>query len=66
MDDSAISSVPNLRLAAAINRNCRCLIVDEPALARGLQGALSIPPAVMPITDLPASMMSATAVFLKP
>jgi hypothetical protein len=66
MDDAAISPVPQLRLAAAFNRNCRCLIVEEPALARELQAALSIQNAVTPASDLPGSMMSATAVFLSP
>ncbi|MEO7206828.1 MAG: hypothetical protein ABI145_08570 [Steroidobacteraceae bacterium] len=66
MDDSAISPVPKLRLAAAFNRNCRCLIVEEPALARELQAALSVQNAVTPASYLPGSMMSATAVFLSP
>ena len=54
-----------LPIAEALNRNCRCLIVDEPTLARGLSAALSAEPG-MQIPAPPAALFSATAVFLAP
>ena len=60
------SSVPpgGLSLAEAFNRNCRCTIVDEPALAKGLKTALRTQDPDASIPDAPASLFSATAVFL--
>ena len=63
---NASSNVPprGLSLAQAFNRNCRCTIVDEPALAQGLKAALRIEDTSASVPDSAASMFSATAVFL--
>lgn len=53
-----------LSLAEAFNRNCRCTIVDEPALAKGLKTALRAQDPGASIPGSPASMFSTTAVFL--
>ena len=64
MDLPSCTPHRGLSLAAAFNQNCRCVIVDEPALARGLKAALPIlnEAAAAPVSG--AGMFSATAIFL--
>ena len=64
MEASSCTTNSALTLAAALNRDCRCMIVDEPALARGLASALSEESAAVTIRDAPATVFSSTAVFL--
>ena len=54
----------SLSLAEAFNRNCRCTIVDEPALAKGLKAALRVEDAGASLPGSLASLFSATGVFL--
>lgn len=53
-----------LSLATAFNRDCRCVIVDEPALTRGLEAALPAQGGAAKLRDSHATLFSATAVFL--
>lgn len=53
-----------LSLAAAFNRDCRCIIVGEPALAEVLEAALPAQDRVALPGDAHASLFSATGIFL--
>src|SRR2546422_1026548 len=55
-----------LTIATALNRHCRCVIVDESALARGLQAALPEPDLYREIRESRPHLFSSTAVFLAP
>jgi hypothetical protein len=53
-----------LALAAALNRHCRCVIVDETALAHSLEAALPEPGLYRSIHESRPHLLSSTAVFL--
>lgn len=63
MDHLSCTPARGLSLSAAFNQDCRCVIVDEPALAKGLQAALSAQDAAAAI-DLHSTLFAATGVFL--
>ena len=64
MNLPSCSPAQGLSLAAAFNRDCRCVIVGEPALAKGLEAALPEQDRVALRGDLHASLFSATGIFL--
>ncbi len=53
-------------IAAALNRSCRCVTLDEPALARGLAEAVDDPGVLAEIRRDRPHLFSATAVFAAP
>jgi len=53
-----------LSLAAAFNRDCRCVIVDEPALALSLEAALLEQGLAGSLRESHPTLFSTTAVFL--
>ncbi|TAM44564.1 MAG: hypothetical protein EPN55_10555 [Gammaproteobacteria bacterium] len=64
-----IPSLPPARadeIAAALNRGCRCVTLDEPALARGLAEAVDDPGVLAEIRRDRPHLFSATAVFAAP
>ena len=64
MDLPLCSPAHGLSLAAAFNRDCRCIIVGEPALANGLKAALPAQDRAALPGDAHASLFSATGIFL--
>ena len=58
------SPAQGLSLAAAFNRDCRCIIVGEPALAKSLEAALPAHDRAALPDDAHDSLFSATGIFL--